>query len=98
VFVSMTSVRGRGDAAATAKMAGEAMLSWLRDFDGYEGLIILADEEKGTVRIMTRWASREAAERSERSRRQVRESMVSAANAEIESVDLYEVVFEDLEA
>ena len=91
----MTSVRGPGDAASTAKMAGEAMLAWLRDFEGYQGLLILADEEAGSVRIMTLWETRESAERSEHSRRQVRESMVSAAGAEIESVDLYEVVFED---
>ncbi len=95
MFVNLTSVRGRADAAETAKMAGEAMVSWLRDFDGYEGLLILADEGSGGVRIMTFWSSREAAERSEHGRRQVRESMVAAAGAEIESVDLYEVVLED---
>jgi heme-degrading monooxygenase HmoA len=92
----MTSVKGPGDAATTAKMAGEAMLSWLRDFDGYRGLLILADQEAGTVRILTLWETREAAERSEHSRRQVRESMVSAAGAEIQSVDLYEAVLDDL--
>ena len=94
----MTSVRGPGeDAATTAKLAGEAMLSWLRDFDGYRGLLILADKEAGIVRVLTLWETREAAEQSEHSRRQVRERMVATANAVTESVDLYEVVFEDLD-
>ena len=94
----MTSVRGPGeDAANTARLAGESMLSWLRDFEGYRGLLILADQEAGVVRILTLWETREAAEASEHSRRQVRERMVATANAEIESVDLYEAVFEDLD-
>jgi hypothetical protein len=91
----MTTVRGPGDAAMTAKLAGEAMLEWLRDFEGYQGLLILADQEAGVVRIITLWETREAAERSEHSRRQVRERMVATAEGEIESVDLYEAVFED---
>lgn len=81
----------------TARLAGETMLSWLRDFEGYKGLMILADQEAGVVRVLTFWETREAAERTEHARRQMRESMVATAHGEIESVDLYEIVFEDLD-
>jgi hypothetical protein len=96
VFVSVTTVSGGGhDVADKARMAGESMLSWLQGFEGYAGLTILADPESGRARIVTFWDSREAVERSERGRKQVRESMVAAAKAAIDSVELFELVLED---
>ena len=96
MFVSVTTVGGGGpDVADKARMAGESMLPWLQAFEGYAGLTILADRESGRARIVTFWDSREAVERSERGRKQVRESMVSAAKATIERVELFELVLED---
>jgi hypothetical protein len=44
VHASLTTVRGAGpEASVTASMAAESMLSWLREFDGYRGLLVLAD-------------------------------------------------------
>jgi hypothetical protein len=96
VFASLTSIKGGdSDVAETARMAAEAMLPWLREFDGYCGLLMLADPETGRVQVLSMWESKEAADRSERGRTQVRESMVETTRAEIESVDLYHVVLED---
>jgi hypothetical protein len=91
---SLTTVRGGGaDVSATSRMAAESMLGWLREFDGYRGLLFLADPETGSARIVTFWETLEALERSERSRRGVRESMVAAAGAELLGVDRYELFF-----
>ena len=102
MYASLTTVRGGGpDVSVTARMAAESMLTWLRDFDGYKGLLVLADPESGTARIMTLWASEEALERSARlrsggdPRAEVRQSMISAAGAELESVERYELVTDD---
>ena len=96
MYASLTTVRGGGpDVGVTARMAAESMLTWLRDFDGYKGLLVLADPESGTARIMTLWASEEALERSERGRAEVRHSMISAAGAQLESVERYELVADD---
>lgn len=96
MFASLTIVRGAGaEAAETARMAGESMASWLRDFDGYRGILMTANPESGLVRILTFWDSLEAIERSEQSRAQVRESMVATAGAEIETIERLAVVFED---
>lgn len=93
---SLTTVRAAGpDVADTARLAAESMLTWLREFEGYRGLLVLADAETGTARIMTLWESGEDLERSARGRGQVRESMVAAAGAEIESVERYELVLDD---
>ena len=100
MHASLTTVRRAGpEASVTAGMAAESMLTWLREFDGYRGLLILADPETGNARIVTFWESLDALERSERGRREVRESMIGAAGAELESVDRYELFFgEDLPA
>ena len=100
VYASLTTVRGAGlDVSATAGMAAESMLAWLREFDGYRGLTVLADPESGKARIVTFWDDLEALERSERSRQEVRERMIATAGAELESVERYELfVGEDLPA
>ena len=76
-------------------MAGESMLTWIREFDGYRGLLILGDGESGRAFIVSLWDSRESAERSAEGRAQVRDSMVSAAGAELESVELMELMLGD---
>ena len=92
MHASLTTVRGGGsDVSATAGMAAESMLAWLREFDGYRGLLVLGDPEGGNARIMSLWDTLDSLERSERSRREVRESMVAAAGAELESVERYEL-------
>ena len=96
MHASFTTVRDAGpDVADTARLAAESMLTWLREFDGYRGLLVFADPQSGVARIMTLWESAEDLERSERARTQVRESMVAAAGAAIESVERYELVLDD---
>ncbi|MDQ3867139.1 MAG: hypothetical protein M3304_10010 [Actinomycetota bacterium] len=96
MFASVTSVRGGGPRIEeTARMAADSMLDWLRQFDGYKGLLVLADGEAGTARIVSLWETREAADRSARARTQVRESMVAGAGVDLESVEVYEVVLDD---
>jgi hypothetical protein len=92
MYASLTTVQGDGrEVSTTARMAAESMLTWLREFDGYRGLLMLGDPTTGTARIVTFWDSRESLDRSDKSRREVRESMVSAAGAEIVSVVPYEL-------
>jgi heme-degrading monooxygenase HmoA len=94
--MSLTTVRNGGpDVAATARIAAESMLAWLREFDGYRGLVVTADPETQSALIFSLWETREDAERSAKGRAQVRDSMVSAAGAELESVELFEVVLAD---
>ena len=92
MHASLTTVRGAGpEVSATARMAAESMLTWLREFDGYRGLLILGDPESGKSRIVSFWDSLEALERSDKSRREVRDSMIAVAGAELESVVRYEL-------
>jgi heme-degrading monooxygenase HmoA len=97
MYASVTSVGGGGpQIRETARMAADSLLTWLREFDGYRGLYVFADPEAGSASFVTLWESREAAERSAWSRNQVRHSMIEAAGVRLESVELLEVVLEDL--
>lgn len=92
MYASLTTVRGAGpEVSAIARMAAESMLAWLREFDGYRGLLVLSDPSTGNARIVSFWDSIEALDRSDRGRREVRESMVAAAGAELESVVRYDL-------
>jgi hypothetical protein len=92
MYASLTTVRGAGPEVSTiARMAAESMLAWLREFDGYRGLLVLGDPSTGNARIVSFWDSIEALDRSDRGRSEVRESMVAAAGAKLESVARYDL-------
>ena len=92
MYASLTTVRGAGpEVSSIARMAAESMFSWLREFEGYRGLLVLGDPETGNARIISFWDSLEALDRSEKGRREVRESMIAAAGAQLESVVRYQL-------
>ncbi len=96
MFASMSTIRGdQPDLEATARVVGDTMLNWLREFDGYAGLLILTDEEGGLARVITFWESEEAAERSKLARLKMRDQMTSTVQMEVASTEPYAVAFDD---
>jgi hypothetical protein len=96
MFANMTSVKtDRGSLEDEAQMAADALLPWVRQFDGYRGMIVLSNGENGTARFVTFWEDRDSLERSERGRMQVREQMAKTAGAEIDDVQAYTVLLVD---
>lgn len=92
----MTSVKtDRAGLEDEAQMAADALLPWVRQFDGYRGMIVLSNGEDGTARFVTFWEDRNSLERSERARMQVREQMAKTAGAEIDDVQAYTVLLVD---
>jgi heme-degrading monooxygenase HmoA len=95
-YASMVTVTGPPeDFDKIAAMAGESLLPWIRQFEGYKGFVVLADRENSTAHFMTLWDSREALERSAHSRKQVREQLAKTAGAEIRSAGAYTVIIAD---
>jgi hypothetical protein len=76
---------------ATATIVGEEMLRWLRDLDGFVGLLMLS--RTGTTLTMTIWESGEVAERHRFVREEFRERISAIAQVEIETVEEFEVTF-----
>jgi len=96
VFVSLTTTKGSPDEPLEiATMAGEEMLPWLRQIDGFEGLLMLSDEA-GTTLVLSFWESREVAEHHRVAREAFRDRITSAVNVEVLDVSGYEVTFADV--
>jgi hypothetical protein len=93
--VSMTTVRGPDGLGEPARLAAETMRSWLGQFDGYRGTLVLVDGPERTARFLTFWESAEAEEKSRLGRARMREQMVAAAGVELEGNEVYSVAFVD---
>ena len=95
-YASMVTVSGAQEEFDNiAAMAGESLLPWIRQFEGYKGFMVFADAETGTAHFMTLWETREALEKSAHSRKQVREQLAKTASAEILSAGAYSVIVAD---
>ena len=91
MYVALTSASTGDQPSENATVVAEEMYRWLRETEGFEGLLFLSRE--GTTLGLTFWESREIAERHQASRMQFRDRMLSAAGVELgETVD-YEVTF-----
>lgn len=92
-FASLATVKGPlEDFESIVQMAAESLLPWIRQYDGYEGFIVLADAETGTAHFMTLWESKDALDKSAPGRAQVRERLAATAGAKIESAGGYRVL------
>jgi heme-degrading monooxygenase HmoA len=72
-----------GSMAEEAVMVGETMVSWLRGVEGFEGFLMLTDEETGTVQVIALWESREVAEHHRVARARLRERISETVGVEL---------------
>ena len=97
MYVSLTRTRSSPDEPIEiATIAGEEMLPWLRQIEGFEGLLMLSNETDGTTLVLTFWESRDVAERHRAARMQFRDRVTAAVNVEVEETVGYEITFADL--
>jgi hypothetical protein len=96
MLANITSVKtDRTDLDEGAQMAADALLPWVRQFEGYRGMIVLSDGESGSARFVTFWEDQDSLQRSERGRMQVREQMAKTAGVDIDDVQAYTVLLVD---
>jgi hypothetical protein len=91
VHVTMVRVGTGEQDIATATIVGDEMLRWLRDLEGFVGLLMLS--RTGTTLTVTIWESAEVAERHRAVREEFRERISAVAQVEIETVEEFEVTF-----
>jgi hypothetical protein len=87
----MTTVSTGDEPVENATIVGEEMLGWLRDVEGFRGLMILY--RPGTTVGFTFWESREAAERMLSLRMEFLERMMSVANVRVENVEGFDIAY-----
>jgi hypothetical protein len=96
MHVSLTRVSTGDQPIENATVVGEEMLRWLRDVEGFAGLVLVS--RPGETLGLTFWESRESAERRRQARMEFLERMTSLVEVEVEEVLGYEVTFASLGA
>ncbi len=79
-------------------MAGETMVMWLSEIEGFEGLLMLTDETTGTARVISFWRDREVAERHQEARMRLRDRITATVDVQVEETVSYDVAFAHLGA
>ena len=96
MYVSLTRVRTSDQPIENATLVAEEMTRWLRDIEGYEGMLMLS--RPGTTLGLTFWESREIADRYRVPRMEFVQRMTSVVEVEIEEIVDYELTFAELGA
>ena len=89
--MSLTRVKTADQPIENATIVAEEMERWLRELEGFAGLLMLSRE--GTTLGMTFWESRDAAERYGAIRMEFLSRVTSIAAVEIEETLDYDVTF-----
>jgi heme-degrading monooxygenase HmoA len=99
VYVGMTTTTGTNDdMVGLARISGETMAPWLREIEGFLGLVMLSSQDTGVTHVLTFWESRDVAEKHEASRRSLRERITATVDVEVQQTEGYELAFADLPA
>jgi len=96
VHATIVRVNSGDQDISTATIVGDEMLRWLRDLEGFVGLMMLS--RTGTTLTVSLWESAEVAERHRAVRMNFRERISAVASVEIEEVEEFEVTFAHLAA
>ena len=99
VYATLTTTKGTtDDMLETGAVVGEALHSWLAAISGFEGMVLMCNEETGVTHLVSLWESREVAEKHEHSRRRFRDRITATVEAEVQQTLGYEVAFAELAA
>jgi heme-degrading monooxygenase HmoA len=94
MFAALTRTHGSNETTTeVATMVGEEMYRWLRDVEGFEGLLVLTNLEAGTTNVVAFWESREVAERHRVAREHLRDRVTAAVDVRVLATEPYEVAF-----
>jgi hypothetical protein len=91
MYVSGARVKTADQPVENATIVAEEMHSWLREIDGFEGLLMLS--RPGSTIGLTFWESRDVAERHRVARMEFLNRMTSVVDVEIEEILDYELTF-----
>jgi hypothetical protein len=96
VFVSVTTVDSKGRPIEEATLVGREMEGWLRQVEGFEGMMIL--HRDGTTLGITFWENAEAAERQRTLRLEFLERITSVVEVDVKDISEFQLAFARLGA
>ena len=94
MYAALTRAQGPPEESTeVATMVGEEMYRWLRDVEGFEGLLVLDNHEVGKTYVLALWASREVAELNRVARANLRDRVAATVGVEILDTEGFDVAF-----
>ncbi len=92
MVAAMATLAGHtAEMTGTAEMASDAIEGWLKDYDGYRGLLVFTDDASGRSRVITLWETHEDEQRARSSRGAMRDQLAATIGVTVESFEVYEV-------
>jgi hypothetical protein len=92
MVAAMSTLSGHTpDMSGIAEMASESIEGWLKDYDGYRGLLVFTDEESRRSRVITLWDTPEDELRARTSRGAMRDQLATTIGVTVESFEVYDV-------
>jgi hypothetical protein len=74
-----------------AEMASESIEGWLKEYEGYRGLLVFSDTDSGRSRVITLWDTPEDEQRARISRAAMRDQLAATIGYTVESFEVYDV-------
>jgi len=96
MYVSGARMKTGEEPIANATIVAEEMHTWLRQIDGFEGMIVLS--RPGSSIGLTFWVSREVAEKHRPARMEFLDRIASVAGIEVEEILDHDIMFAALGA
>ena len=78
--------------AEISQLADENLGQWLRQYQGYRGILVLADEDGETTRLITLWDTAEDEARARMSRGAMRDQLAATAGVEVVEFGVFDVL------
>lgn len=78
--------------ADISRQANDNVGPWLREYEGYRGVLVFTDEAAQTARLITLWETAEDEERARASRGAMRDLLATTAGMKVVRFDVFDVL------
>lgn len=97
MVAAMSTLSGPVAALAdVTRLADENVGPWLREYEGYRGTLVFADEAADTARLITLWETAEDEKRARASRGSMRDQLAATAGMEVVAFEVFDVLAHEL--
>jgi hypothetical protein len=92
MVAAMATVAGPAASLAALTTLSDDVGGWLRQYVGYRGVFVFADEAEQTSRVITLWETAQDELAARRSRGAMRDQLMAIGGLEVVGFDVYEVL------
>jgi hypothetical protein len=91
MVAAMATLSGPAASLAAITELSDDVGAWLREYNGYRGVFVFADENEKTSRVITLWETAADEVAARQARGAMRDRLMTMAGLEVVSFDVYEV-------